>query len=44
MSYFEAPAARPTDLASRVGGVIGNILVVLSYLLIIYPVARSFLK
>lgn len=46
MSFFQDPSSEPTatDLASRIGAVFGNILVVIAYLIVIYPVAYSFFR
>jgi hypothetical protein len=45
MSFFgDQSEAKPTDLASRIGDVIGIILVLCTYLLIIFPVVYSFVR
>ena len=42
--YQDQPDAKLTDLASRIGAVLGNILVVIANLIIIFPVAYSFFR
>jgi hypothetical protein len=45
MSFFqEDTVPKPTDLASRVGAVMGNIFVAIAYLIVIYPVVRSLMR
>lgn len=45
MSFFnENEKPEGTDLATRVGAVIGNVFVVIAYLIVIYPVAQSIMR